>query len=97
MPFLACSISQLKNLLNVDMIAPEAVRSSSEKSLERHTKANVRIVKTGYIMYDFAVTTSAGVDRCFLSRLLSVTDPIAYPLDSKMLRMLAFLYWNLNF
>jgi hypothetical protein len=87
----------------VDVIGPEAMRSSSVtrmtltdvttfwKSTAERLPGLSRLAQ----MYIFAVTTSADAERSF-SKYNQLLTPQSTRLAAETLRMLEFLYWNLN-
>jgi hypothetical protein len=86
-------------ILNV--IGPEAIQNSSNanpldilmfwKSVEDRLPGLVELAK----MYLFSVATSSDAERSF-SQYNQILSPQRLSLSEEKLRMLEFLYWNLN-
>jgi len=87
----------------VDVIGPEAVRSSSSTSMTltdivtfwKSTSDRLPGLSRLAQVYIFAVTTSADAERSF-SKYNQLLTPQRTRLAAETLRMLEFLYWNLN-
>jgi len=62
--------------------------------LEKHIRQTAEIVKTGTDVH-FSVTTSADAEHWFL-KYNQLLTPRRTRLAAETLRMLEFLYWNLN-
>jgi len=90
----------------VDVIGPEAVRSSCSSSVTSMTLTDIttfwksasdRLPGLSRLaqMYIFSVTTSADAEHSF-SKYNQLLSPQRTRLAAETLRMLEFLYWNLN-